>query len=86
MCKGAKVHRNIIGKTKPHGEEDEDQATIDYRIKSWFYSTYGANLLQIISSVDCIAKDLWEKLDEFFLNTRCLKNNSITPKKAPPPL
>ena len=44
--------------------------TIDSRIKSWFYSTCDANLLQIISSDNCTAKDLWDKLDEFFLNNK----------------
>ena len=41
---------------------------IDSRIKSWFYTTYDANLLQIMSSGDCTAKHLWDKLTEFFLN------------------
>ncbi|KAJ9553280.1 hypothetical protein OSB04_017325 [Centaurea solstitialis] len=70
MCKGAKVHGHITGKSKPAGDDDEDWEAIDSRIKSWFYSTCDANLLQIISSDNCTAKDLWDKLDEFFLNNK----------------
>ncbi|KAJ9565039.1 hypothetical protein OSB04_001005 [Centaurea solstitialis] len=69
MCKGAKVHRHITGKSKPAGDDDDWEAT-DSRIKSWFYSTCDANLLQIISSDNYTAKDLWDKLDEFFLNNK----------------
>lgn len=39
MCKGAKVHGHITGKSKPRGDEDEDYEAIDSRIQSWFYST-----------------------------------------------
>ncbi|KAJ9565369.1 hypothetical protein OSB04_001335 [Centaurea solstitialis] len=70
MCKGAKVHGHITGKSKPAGDDDEDWEAIDSRIKSWFYYTCDANLLQIISSDNCTAKDLWDKLDEFFLNNK----------------
>ncbi|KAJ9564516.1 hypothetical protein OSB04_000482 [Centaurea solstitialis] len=70
MCKGAKVHGHITGKSKPAGDNDKDREAIDSRIKSWFYSTCDANLLQIISSDNCTAKDLWDKLDEFFLNNK----------------
>lgn len=70
MCKGAKVHGHITGKSKPASDDDEDWEAIDSRIKSWFYSTCDANLLQIISSDNCTAKDLWDKLDEFFLNNK----------------
>ncbi|KAJ9560232.1 hypothetical protein OSB04_005392 [Centaurea solstitialis] len=70
MCKGAKVHSHITGKSKPTGDDDEDWEAIDSRIKSWFYSTFDANLLQIISSDNCTAKDLWDKLEEFFLNNK----------------
>ncbi|KAJ9548019.1 hypothetical protein OSB04_020562 [Centaurea solstitialis] len=70
MCKGAKVHGHITGKSKPVGDDDEDWEAIDSRIKSWFYSTCDANLLQIISSDNCTTKDLWDKLDEFFLNNK----------------
>ncbi|KAJ9537125.1 hypothetical protein OSB04_029858 [Centaurea solstitialis] len=70
MCKGAKVYGHITGKSKPVSDNDEDWEAIDSRIKSWFYSTCDANLLQIISSDDCTAKDLWDKLDEFFLNNK----------------
>ncbi|KAJ9536095.1 hypothetical protein OSB04_un000733 [Centaurea solstitialis] len=70
MCKGAKVHGHITGKSKPAGDDDEDWEAIDSRIKSRFYSTCDANLLQIISSDNCTAKDLWDKLDEFFLNNK----------------
>ncbi|KAJ9557354.1 hypothetical protein OSB04_011968 [Centaurea solstitialis] len=76
MCKGAKVHRHITGKSKPAGDDDEDWEAIDSRIKSWFYSTCDANLLQIISSDNCTAKDLWDKLDEFFLNNK-IRNSVI---------
>ncbi|KAJ9562193.1 hypothetical protein OSB04_007353 [Centaurea solstitialis] len=68
MCKGAKVHGYITGKSKPASDDDEDWEAIDSRIKSWFYSTCDANLLQIISSDNCNAKNLWDKFDEFFLN------------------
>ncbi|KAJ9555594.1 hypothetical protein OSB04_010208 [Centaurea solstitialis] len=44
--------------------------TIDSCIKSWFYSICDAYLLQIISSDNCTAKDLWDKLDEFFLSNK----------------
>ncbi|KAJ9547592.1 hypothetical protein OSB04_020135 [Centaurea solstitialis] len=70
MCKGAKVHGHVTDKSKPAGDDDEDWEAIDSRIKSWFYSTFDANLLQIISSDNCTAKDLWDKLDEFFLNNK----------------
>ncbi|KAJ9549163.1 hypothetical protein OSB04_021706 [Centaurea solstitialis] len=70
MCKGAKVYGHITGKSKPSGNDDEDWEAIDSRIKSWFYSTCDANLLQIISSDSCTAKDLWDKLEEFFLNNK----------------
>ncbi|KAJ9558152.1 hypothetical protein OSB04_012766 [Centaurea solstitialis] len=70
MCKGAKVHGHITGKSKPASDDDEDWEAIDSRIKSWFYSTCDANLLQIISSDNCTAKDLWDKLDEFLLNNK----------------
>ncbi|KAJ9547656.1 hypothetical protein OSB04_020199 [Centaurea solstitialis] len=70
MCKGAKVYGHITGKSKPASDNDEDWEAIDSRIKSWFYSTCDANLLQIISSDDCTAKDLWDKLDEFCLNNK----------------
>ncbi|KAJ9535873.1 hypothetical protein OSB04_un000972 [Centaurea solstitialis] len=56
--RGAKVHGHITGKSKPTGDDDEDWEAIDSRIKSWFYSTCDANLLQIISSDNCTAKDL----------------------------
>ncbi|KAJ9566586.1 LOW QUALITY PROTEIN: hypothetical protein OSB04_002552 [Centaurea solstitialis] len=61
---------HITGKSKPAGDDDEDWEAIDSRIKSWFYSTCDANLLQIISSDNCTAKDLWDKLDVFFLNNK----------------
>ncbi|KAJ9566010.1 hypothetical protein OSB04_001976 [Centaurea solstitialis] len=70
VCKGAKVYGHITGKSKPASDDDEDWEAIDSRIKSWFYSTCDANLLQIISSDNCTAKDLWDKLDEFFLNNK----------------
>ena len=68
MCKGAKVHGHITGKSKPQKDDDEDWEVINSRIKYCFYSTCDVNLLQIISSDNCTAKDLWDKLDEFFLN------------------
>ncbi|KAJ9556497.1 hypothetical protein OSB04_011111 [Centaurea solstitialis] len=69
ICKGAKIHGHITGKSKPAGD-DEDWEAIDSRIKCWFYSTCDANLLQIISSDNYTAKNLWDKLDEFFLNNK----------------
>lgn len=68
MCKGAKVHGYIMGKSNPQGDDNEDWHAIDSRIKSWLYTTCDANLLQIISSDDFTSKDLWDKLHEFFLN------------------
>lgn len=56
--------------SKPSGDDDEDWEAIDSRIKSWFYSTCDANLLQIISRDDCTAKDLWDELEKFFLNNK----------------
>ncbi|KAJ9543614.1 hypothetical protein OSB04_023321 [Centaurea solstitialis] len=69
MCKGAKVHGHLTGKSKP-SVSDDDWETIDSRIKSLFYSTCDANLLQIIFDDNCTAKYLWDKLDEFFLNNK----------------
>lgn len=34
------------------------------------YTTCDANHLQIISSDNCAAKDIWGKLVEFFLNNK----------------
>ncbi|XP_023752423.1 uncharacterized protein LOC111900777 [Lactuca sativa] len=70
ICKGAKVSGHITGKSKPSSDDDEDWEAIDSRVKSWFYSTCEPNLLQIVSSDNCTAKDLWDKLDEFFLNNK----------------
>lgn len=70
VCKAAKVYGFITGTSKPSGDTDEDWDAIDSRIKSWFYSTCEPNLLQIISADSCTAKDLWDKLEEFFLNNK----------------
>ncbi|XP_023730469.1 uncharacterized protein LOC111878190 [Lactuca sativa] len=70
MCKGAKVHGHITGKSLLKGDDDENWEAIDSRIKSWFYTTCDANLLHIISSDDCTTKDLWDKLTKFFLNNK----------------
>ncbi|KAJ9565993.1 hypothetical protein OSB04_001959 [Centaurea solstitialis] len=61
-----RVHGHLTGKIKPASDDDEDWEAIDSRIKSWFYSTCDASLLQIISSDNCTAKDLWDKLMSFF--------------------
>lgn len=55
MCKDAKVHDHITGKSKPQGEDDGEWEAIDSLIKYLFYSTCDANLLHIISSDDCTA-------------------------------
>lgn len=47
-------------------DDDEDQESVESCVKSWFYLTCDPNLLQIISSDNCTAKDLWDKLDEHF--------------------
>lgn len=70
MCKGAKVHVHITGKSTPQDDDEEEMETMDSHIKYWFYSVCDAILLQIISSNDCIAKDLWDKLGEIFLNNK----------------
>lgn len=70
IFKGAKVSGRITGKSKPSRDDDEDWEIIDSRVKSWFYSTCEPNLLQIVSSDNCMTKDLWDKLDEFFLNNK----------------
>ncbi|KAJ9556825.1 hypothetical protein OSB04_011439 [Centaurea solstitialis] len=44
MCKGPKVHGHITGKSKLAGDDTKDWEAIDSRIKSWFYSTFDANL------------------------------------------
>lgn len=70
MGKEAKIHGYITKKSQPQGDDDEDWAAINSCIKSWFYSMWDANLLQIISSDNCTSKDLWNKLDELFLNNK----------------
>ena len=70
ICKGAKVLGHINGKSKPQNDNDEDWESIDSRVKSWFYSTCDPTVLQIISSDNCTAKDLWDNLHEFFLNNK----------------
>lgn len=39
-------------------DDDEDQESVESCVKSWFYLTCDPNLLQIISSDNCTAKDL----------------------------
>lgn len=70
MCKGTNFDGYITSKSKPLGDDDEDWYEIDARVKSRFYSTSDFNLLQIISSDDYISKDLWDKLHDFFLNSK----------------
>lgn len=70
MCKGAKVHGHITDKSKPQGDVDEDWHAIDSKIKLLFYTTCDTSLLQIISSDDYTSNDLWDKLQEFFLNNK----------------
>ncbi|KAL7592521.1 hypothetical protein Lser_V15G32607 [Lactuca serriola] len=60
----------LSGKSKPTSNDDEERFSIDAHIKSWFYSTCDPSLLQIICSDDCSAKDLWDKLHEFFRNNK----------------
>ncbi|KAJ9542459.1 hypothetical protein OSB04_028965 [Centaurea solstitialis] len=73
MCKGAKVYGHITGKSKPASDNDEDWEAIDSRIKSWFYSTCDANLLQIISSDDYALADCDSKIDEIELVMQILR-------------
>ncbi|KAJ9568111.1 hypothetical protein OSB04_004077 [Centaurea solstitialis] len=73
MCKGAKVYGHITGKFKPATDNDEDWEAIDSRIKSWFYSTCDANLLQIISSDDYALADCDSKIDEIELVMQILR-------------
>ena len=61
---------HITGKSLPNGDNDEDWESIDSRVKSWFYSTCDPNVLQVISSDNCTAKNLWDNLHEFFLNNK----------------
>ncbi|KAJ9539540.1 hypothetical protein OSB04_032273 [Centaurea solstitialis] len=70
MCKGAKVMGHITGKSQPKGDDDEEWEAIDSRIRSWFYSTCEPNVLNIITTDNCTAKDLWEALDSYFLNNK----------------
>lgn len=70
MYRGTLSYGHILGTSKPTGEDDEEWYSVDARIKSWFYSMCDPDLLKIISSDDCIAKDLWDKLDEFFRNNK----------------
>ncbi|KAI3722068.1 hypothetical protein L2E82_33093 [Cichorium intybus] len=70
ICKGAKVLGHITGKSQPTGKDDEDWESIDSRVKSWFYSTCDPTILQVISSDECTAKDLWDNLHEYFLNNK----------------
>ena len=66
ICKGAKVSGHITGKSKPNGAKDEDWEALDSRVKSWMYSTCDPHLLQIISSDNCKAKDMWDKIAKIF--------------------
>lgn len=70
ICTGAKVLGHITGKSKPASEDDEDWASIDSRVKSWFYSTCDPSVLQVITTDSCTAKDMWDNLHEFFLNNK----------------
>ncbi|XP_023771233.1 uncharacterized protein LOC111919912 [Lactuca sativa] len=70
ICKGAKVMGHITGNSKPTSNEDEEWEFVDSHVKSWFYSTVDANLLQIISRDNCTTKDLWDELDKFFINNK----------------
>ncbi|CAI9261544.1 unnamed protein product [Lactuca saligna] len=70
LPKGTLSYGHINGKSLPTSEDDEEWYSVDARIKSWFYSTCDPSLLQIISSDDCTAKDLWDKLDEFLRNNK----------------
>lgn len=70
ICKAAKVMGHITGNAKPTSNEDEEWESVNSRVKSWFYSTIDANLLQIISRDNCTTKDIWDELDKFFLNNK----------------
>lgn len=60
------VYGHIFGKSVLTGDDDEEWYLVGAHIKSWFYSTCDPDLPQIISSDDCTAKNIWDKLDEFF--------------------
>lgn len=46
ISKGVKVSGHITGKSKPNGEEDEDQEATDLHVKLWFYSTFDLNFFK----------------------------------------
>lgn len=62
LCKGTKVMGHITGKYKPTGDDDEDWEAIDSRVKSWFYSSCDASLLNIVSKDECTSKDMWDEI------------------------
>ncbi|GJU19839.1 ribonuclease H-like domain-containing protein [Tanacetum coccineum] len=68
ICMCAKVSDHIT--KKPPDVIDEDWTSIDAKIKTWFYNTVEANLLQIVIQEKCTAKDLWDKIEEFYTNNK----------------
>nr|KAJ0189682.1 hypothetical protein LSAT_V11C800413910 [Lactuca sativa] len=70
ICTGAKVFGHITGTSKPTGKDDEDWASIDSKVKSWFYSTCDPSVLQVITIDSCTTKDMWDNLHEYFLNNK----------------
>ncbi|KAL4562284.1 hypothetical protein LXL04_034484 [Taraxacum kok-saghyz] len=70
ICQCAKVLGHINGKSKPTGDDNEDWHSIDSRVKSWFYSTCDPTVLQVITTDTCTAQDMWNNLQEFFLNNK----------------
>lgn len=79
MCRGTQCYGHILGKSVPYGDDDEEWHSIDACINSWFYTTcdpksYKLYPMMIVRT----AKDLWDKLDEFFRNNKISLNVTAT--------
>lgn len=70
ICHRAKCFGYLTGDNLPKDDTDEEWFSIDSCIKSWFYATVDANLLQIITKDTCTSKHLWDELNRFFLNNK----------------
>nr|GEY96078.1 hypothetical protein [Tanacetum cinerariifolium] len=49
---------------------DEDWISVDAKIKTWYYNSVEANLLQNVIKEKCTAKNLWDNIEEFFTNNK----------------
>lgn len=67
LVTGVNTQGHIDGTDLPKSLTDENWFVVDSNIKSWFYHTCDTIILQIITRDKCIAKDLWDELDRFFL-------------------